>query len=126
MELSAMVLKRIKQNVEDYIKEEIEEAIITVPAYFNDKQRSDTKKAAQIAGLKVERLINEPSAAALAYRLSYGKEDKSLLVFDFGGGTLDLSYVECFENVIEIVAVVGDNYLGGDDIDQAIAAEFCR
>lgn len=126
MELSAMVLEQIKRNAEFFLKEEIEEAVITVPAYFNDKQRSDTRKAAQIAGLKAERLINEPSAAALAYRKEYGKEDKTLLVFDFGGGTLDLSYVECFDNVIEIIAVAGDNHLGGDDIDQAIGVYFCR
>lgn len=126
MELSAMVLEKMKRNAQRYLKEEITEAVITVPAYFNDKQRSDTKKAAQIAGLYVERLINEPSAAALAYRMQYGEEDKSLLVFDFGGGTLDLSYVECFENIIEIVAVAGDNYLGGDDIDRLIAEYFCR
>lgn len=126
MELSAMVLKRIRQNAEYVLKEEVEEAIITVPAYFNDRQRNDTKKAAKIAGLHVERLINEPSAAALAYRLDYGEEDKTLLVFDFGGGTLDLSYVECFDNIIEIVAVAGDNYLGGDDIDQRIAEYFCE
>ena len=91
MELSAMILERIKRNAEFYLQEEIEEAVITVPAYFNDKQRSDTRKAAQIAGLKAERLINEPSAAALAYRREYGEEDRTLLVFDFGGGTLDLS-----------------------------------
>ena len=121
-----MVLEQIKRNAEFFLKEEIEEAVITVPAYFNDKQRSDTKKAAQIAGLKVDRLINEPSAAALAYRMEYGEEDRTLLVFDFGGGTLDLSYVECFDNVIEIIAVAGDNHLGGDDIDQAISEYFCR
>lgn len=126
MELSAMVLEQIKRNAEFFLKEEIEEAVITVPAYFNDKQRSDTKKAAQIAGLKVDRLINEPSAAALAYRREQGEEDRTLLVFDFGGGTLDLSYVECFDNVIEIIAVAGDNHLGGDDIDQAILEYFCR
>lgn len=126
MELSAMVLEQIKRNAEFFLKEEIEEAIVTVPAYFNDKQRSDTKKAAQIAGLKAERLINEPSAAALAYRTQYGEEDKTLLIFDFGGGTLDLSYVECFDNVIEIIAVAGDNHLGGDDIDQAVLDYFCR
>ena len=126
LELSAMVLERIKQNGEFFLKEEIEEAIITVPAYFNDKQRSDTKKAAKIAGLSVDRLINEPSAAALAYRMEYGEEDKTLLVFDFGGGTLDLSYVECFDNIIEIVAVAGDNYLGGDDIDSLIVQYFCQ
>lgn len=99
MELSAMVLERIRRNAEHVLMEPVEEAIITVPAYFNDKQRSDTKKAAQIAGIHVERLINEPSAAALAYRMEYADEDKSLLIFDFGGGTLDLSYVECFDNV---------------------------
>lgn len=126
MELSAMVLERIKQNAEYFLKEEIEEAVITVPAYFNDKQRSDTKKAAKIAGLSVKRLINEPSAAALAYRTQYGEKDQTLLVFDFGGGTLDLSYVECFDNIIEIVAVAGDNYLGGDDIDRLIAEYFCK
>lgn len=126
MELSAMVLAQIRENAERFFGEEIQEAVITVPAYFNDKQRSDTKKAAQIAGLKVERLINEPSAAALAYRMAHGDEDKSLLVFDFGGGTLDLSYVECFDNVIEIIAVAGDNFLGGDDIDRLIAGYFCR
>lgn len=126
MELSAMVLERIRKNAEYVLKEEIEEAIITVPAYFNDKQRSDTKKAAQIAGLRADRLINEPSAAALAYQMKYGQEEKTLLVFDFGGGTLDLSYVECFDNVIEIIAVAGDNHLGGDDIDRAIGDYFCR
>ena len=156
MELSAMVLERIRRNAEFALGEEIEEAIITVPAYFNDKQRSDTKKAAQIAGLKADRLINEPSAAALAYRMGQGMNqelyvktasdrdgnslpdrnepseykndlpDQSLLVFDFGGGTLDLSYVECFDNVIEIIAVAGDNALGGDDIDHLMAEHFCE
>lgn len=126
MELSAMVLERIKRNAEYYLNETIDEAIITVPAYFNDKQRNDTKKAAKIAGLKADRLINEPSAAALAYRMQYSKNDMTLLVFDFGGGTLDLSYVECFENIIEIVAVTGDNHLGGDDIDLLIAKYFCN
>lgn len=142
VELSALVLQRIKVNAENFLKEEIEEAIITVPAYFNDRQRADTKKAAQIAGLNVERLINEPSAAALAYRqIIYddaerskegelaGEEtvmfDTNLIVFDFGGGTLDLSYVECFDNIIEILAVTGDNRLGGDDIDRLIAEYFC-
>ena len=126
MELSAMVLERLKRNAERVLQEEVEEAIVTVPAYFNDKQRSDTKKAAQVAGLRVERLINEPSAAALAYRMAVGEEDRTLIVFDFGGGTLDLSYVECFDNVIEIVAVAGDNHLGGDDIDRAIQSHFCK
>ncbi len=123
-ELSAMVLKKIKEDVESRLGEQIEEAIITVPAYFNDNQRSATKKAAALAGLNVQRLINEPSAAALAYRMEKGAEDISLLVFDFGGGTLDISLVECFDNIIEIIAIVGDNHLGGDDIDYAIA-KYC-
>lgn len=126
MELSAVMLKKIKEYAEAFLGEPVEEAIITVPAYFNDKQRSDTKKAAQIAGLKADRLINEPSAAALAYRMEQNTEDRCLLVFDFGGGTLDLSYVECFDNVIEIIAVAGDNALGGDDIDRLMAEYFCR
>lgn len=130
--LSSMVLKILKDCVEAELGEEIEEAIITVPAYFNDCQRSDTKKAAQLAGLKVERLINEPSAAALYYMFhKYGEhidqmEELNLLVFDFGGGTLDLSYVECFENIVEIVAVAGNNHLGGDDIDQCIMDYLCQ
>lgn len=124
-ELSAMVLAQIKQDAERFLGEEIEEAVITVPAYFNDKQRSDTKKAAQLAGLSVKRLINEPSAAALAYRMEKEKEDTTLLIFDFGGGTLDLSLVECFDDVVEIIAVAGDNHLGGDDIDNAIVQWFC-
>lgn len=124
-ELSAVVLKKIKQDAEAYLGEEIQEAIVTVPAYFNDKQRSDTKKAAQLAGLCVKRLINEPSAAALAYSFNTQKEEMTILVFDFGGGTLDLSLVECFDNVVEIVGVVGDNHLGGDDIDFCIAQWFC-
>lgn len=126
MELSAVILKEIKEYAEAFLGEPVEEAIITVPAYFHDKQRSDTKKAAQIAGLKVDRLINEPSAAALAYRMKQSEGDKRLLVFDFGGGTLDLSCVECFDNVIEIIAVAGDNGLGGDDIDRLMAEHFCR
>ena len=134
--LSSMVLKLLKDSIEEELGEEIEEAVITVPAYFNDKQRSDTKKAAILAGLNVERLINEPSAAALYYMISKysgqnGKintnnlEDTNLLVFDFGGGTLDLSYVECFENIVEIVAVAGNNHLGGDDIDKCIMEYLC-
>lgn len=126
VDFSAMVLTQIKNNAEAYFSEAIEEAIISVPAYFNEQQRSDTKKAAKIAGLKVERLINEPSAAALAYRMKQPEKPQNLLVFDFGGGTLDLSLVECFDNIIEIVAIVGDNHLGGDNIDQAIAGYWCN
>lgn len=126
VDFSAMVLAQIKSNAEAFLGEPVEEAIISVPAYFNDQQRSDTKKAAKIAGLKVERLINEPSAAALAYRMERREQSQNLLVFDFGGGTLDLSLVECFGNMIEIVAIVGDNHLGGDDIDKAIVGYWCR
>lgn len=126
LELSAFVLSELKMAAENYLKEEIEEAVITVPAYFNDKQRSDTKKAAQLAGLHVERLINEPSAAALAYQMASGQTENNLIVFDFGGGTLDLSYMECFDNVIEIVAVAGDNLLGGDDVDACIYEYVCK
>ena len=125
-ELSAFVLSELKATAEHFLQEEIEEAVITVPAYFNDKQRGDTKKAAQLAGLHVERLINEPSAAALAYQKISGQTERNLVVFDFGGGTLDLSYVECFDNVIEIVAVAGDNLLGGDDVDACIYEYVCR
>lgn len=126
VDFSAMVLSKIKSNVELHMGETVDEAIISVPAYFNDRQRSDTKKAAKIAGLKVERLINEPSAAALAYRLEHTKDSQNLLVFDFGGGTLDLSLVECFGNIIEIIAIVGDNHLGGNDIDEAVARYWCK
>lgn len=125
VDFSAMILKKIKENAEAYLNEEISEAIISVPAYFNDRQRSDTKKAARLAGLKVERLINEPSAAALEYHMNSEGEMQNLIVFDFGGGTLDISLVECFENITEIVAIVGDNHLGGNDIDTCIAREWC-
>lgn len=122
VQLSAMVLKYLKELAEKQMEDVITEAVITVPAYFNDRQRSDTQKAAKIAGLKVERLINEPSVAALAYLYEKGEAELNLLVFDFGGGTLDLSYVECFDNVIEIIAVSGNNRLGGDDVDASIFA----
>lgn len=125
VDFSAMVLKKIKENAQMYLNEEISEAVISVPAYFNDRQRSDTKKAAQLAGLKVERLINEPSAAALAYRMNSDGGMKTIIVFDFGGGTLDISLVECFDNITEIIAIVGDNHLGGNDIDECIAREWC-
>ena len=128
IDFSAMILRKIKENTEAYLQERngevVEEAIISVPAYFNDKQRSDTKKAAYIAGLHVERIINEPSAAALMYRMGEKNKMQNLMVFDFGGGTLDISMVECFENITEIVAIVGDNHLGGNDIDLAIAKKY--
>lgn len=125
-ELSALVLKKLKEDAEKYLGEPIEEAVISVPAYFNDMARNATKNAGKLAGLKVDRIINEPSAAALACQKRDSEEDALMLVFDFGGGTLDVSLVDCFENIIEILAVSGDNHLGGSDFDQIIAREFCR
>lgn len=125
-ELSALVLKKLKEDAENYLGEPVEEAVISVPAYFNDMARTATKNAGALAGLKVDRIINEPSAAALACQERSMEEEANILVFDFGGGTLDVSLVECFDNVIEIVAISGDNKLGGNDFDEAIAMEFCR
>ncbi|MBS5703172.1 MAG: molecular chaperone HscC [Butyricicoccus pullicaecorum] len=125
IELSAFVLRRLKEDAEAFLGQPVEEAVISVPAYFDDNGRSATKAAGELAGFRVERIVNEPSAAALAYHK--GKdEDMSFLVFDFGGGTLDVSIVDAFSNVIEIVAVAGDNHLGGDDFNHAIAAHFCK
>lgn len=125
-ELSALVLKKLKEDAERYLGEEVEEAIISVPAYFSDMARNATKRAGTLAGLKVERIINEPSAAALAGQEQRPEEDAVSLVFDFGGGTLDVSLVECFDNVIEILAVSGDNRLGGEDFDEKIAQYFIQ
>ncbi len=125
-ELSAFVLRQLLEDARRYLGEDVEEAVISVPAYFNDDQRCATKLAAQLAGLTVKRLINEPSAAALYHRYSTRSGDSQMMIVDFGGGTLDVSIVDCFENIIEITAIAGDNRLGGDDIDRAIAAHFCR
>lgn len=125
-ELSALILRQLYEDARAYLGQEIEEAVISVPAYFDDNQRNATKLAAQLAGIPAKRLINEPSAAALRYNLGVTYGDSRLMILDFGGGTLDVSIVECFENVIEIVAIAGDNRLGGDDIDRAIAEYFCR
>lgn len=125
-ELSALILRQLYEDAGAYLGQEIEEAVISVPAYFDDNQRNATKLAAQLAGIPAKRLINEPSAAALCYNLGVTYGDSRLMILDFGGGTLDVSIVECFENIIEIVAIAGDNRLGGDDIDQAIAEHFCR
>lgn len=130
-ELSALVLRKLKEDAERYLGERVEEAVISVPAYFNDMARKATKDAGILAGLHVERIVNEPSAAALACRgiKEEGKveeNDETLLVFDFGGGTLDVSLVDCFDNVIEIVSVSGNNRLGGSDFDRAIAEQFCE
>lgn len=125
-ELSAFVLKKLVEDAERYLGEKVEEAIISVPAYFNDMARNATKRAGKLAGLKVERIINEPSAAALACQVKSKEEDATMLVFDFGGGTLDVSLVDCFDNVVEILAVSGDNQLGGQDFDDVIAMHFVR
>ncbi len=126
-EISAMVLQKLKQTAEDYLGEKVTEAVITVPAYFNDSQRQATKDAGQIAGLEVKRIINEPTAASLAYGLDKKQEGK-IAVFDLGGGTFDVSILEVGDGVFEVKATHGDTHLGGDDFDQAIidhmAAEF--
>src|SRR5246500_3102033 len=118
-QISAMILQKLKKAAEDYLGEKVTEAVITVPAYFNDAQRQATKDAGQIAGLTVKRIINEPTAAALAYGLDKKKNEK-IAVFDFGGGTFDISILEVGENVVEVLATNGDTHLGGDNIDQTI------
>jgi len=118
-EISAMVLQKLKSDAEDKVGEDIGQAVITVPAYFDDSQRQATKDAGKIAGLEVQRIINEPTAAALAYGFDKNK-DENIVVYDFGGGTFDVSVLEVSEDTIEVQATSGDNYLGGDDIDQAI------
>ncbi len=118
-EISAMVLQKLKSAAEDYLGEKVEKAVITVPAYFNDSQRQATKDAGKIAGLEVERLVNEPTAAALAYGLDK-KTDQTIAVYDFGGGTFDISILEVGEGVVEVKSTNGDTHLGGDNIDQVI------
>lgn len=122
-ELSALVLRSLKEDAEHFLKEPVEEAVISVPAYFNDDKRIATKNAGALAGLKVERLINEPSAVALKHHLE-NEEMENFLIFDLGGGTLDVSMVEAFDNMVEIRAVSGDNYLGGKDFNELIAEYF--
>ena len=124
-ELSALVLKQLKADAELALGHPVGEAVISVPAYFNDKQRAATRNAGLLAGLKVERLINEPSAAALAYHVDKSDVEEMFIVFDFGGGTLDVSLVDAFENVIEIQAISGDNRLGGKDFNTLIAYDIC-
>jgi len=118
-EISAMVLQKLKQAAEDYLGQKVEKAVITVPAYFNDSQRQATKDAGKIAGLEVERLVNEPTAAALAYGLDK-KTDQVIAVYDFGGGTFDISILEVGEGVVEVKSTNGDTHLGGDNVDHAI------
>ncbi|AXT55758.1 molecular chaperone DnaK [Aquimarina sp. MMG015] len=119
-ELSAMTLQKMKKTAEDYLGQDVTRAVITVPAYFNDAQRQATKEAGEIAGLKVERIINEPTAAALAYGLDKKGTDQKIVVFDFGGGTHDVSILELGDGVFEVLSTDGDTHLGGDDVDQKI------
>ena len=119
-EISAMVLQKMKKTAEDYLGHEVTEAVITVPAYFNDAQRQATKEAGEIAGLKVKRIINEPTAAALAYGLDKKAQDMKIVVFDCGGGTHDVSILELGDGVFEVLSTDGDTHLGGDDFDQVI------
>jgi len=119
-EISAMVLQKMKKTAEDYLGQEVKEAVITVPAYFNDSQRQATKEAGEIAGLKVSRIINEPTAAALAYGLDKSGADKKIAVYDLGGGTFDISILEIGDGVFEVLSTNGDTHLGGDDFDQVI------
>ena len=120
-EISAMVLQKMKKTAEDYLGQDVSEAVVTVPAYFNDAQRQATKEAGEIAGLKVSRIINEPTAAALAYGLDKANDDKKIVVFDFGGGTHDVSILELGDGVFEVLATDGDTHLGGgDDVDEKI------
>ncbi|MAU31137.1 MAG: molecular chaperone DnaK [Flavobacteriaceae bacterium] len=119
-ELSAMILQKMKKTAEDYLGASVEEAVITVPAYFNDAQRQATKEAGEISGLKVKRIINEPTSAALAYGLDKKGQDQKIVVFDFGGGTHDVSILELGDGVFEVLSTDGDTHLGGDDVDQKI------
>ncbi len=119
-QISAEVLRKMKKTAEDYLGEEVTEAVITVPAYFNDAQRQATKEAGEIAGLKVMRIINEPTAAALAYGLDKKGIDQKIAVYDLGGGTFDISVLELGDGVFEVLSTNGDTHLGGDDFDQVI------
>src|SRR5881392_4165446 len=125
-EISARVLMKLKRDAESYLGEDITDAVITVPAYFNDAQRQATKEAGQIAGLNVLRIVNEPTAAALAYGLDKGEKEQTILVFDLGGGTFDVSLLEIGDGVIEVKATSGDNHLGGDDWDERIVAHLVK
>ena len=125
-EISARILQKLKRDAESYLGETVTDAVITVPAYFNDAQRQATKEAGEIAGLNVLRIINEPTAAALAYGLDKGDKEQTILVFDLGGGTFDVSLLEIGEGVVEVKATNGDNHLGGDDWDQALVDHLVK
>lgn len=125
-ELSALVIRSLKQAAEDYLQESVSEAVISVPAYFNDTQRKATKRAGELAGLKVERLINEPTAAAVAYGMHNQEDETKFLIFDLGGGTFDVSIVELFDSIMEVKAIAGDNYLGGNDFSDLLVELFLQ
>lgn len=125
-ELSSFVLRALKEDAEHYLGEEVKEAVISVPAYFDDKRRKATKRAGELAGLKVERMISEPTAAAVAYGLYDKTRDTRFLVFDLGGGTFDVSVLELYHNILEVRAVAGDNYLGGEDFTEVMAKLFLQ
>ena len=129
-EISAMILQKMKKTAEDYLGQEVTDAVITVPAYFSDSQRQATKEAGEIAGLNVKRIINEPTAAALAYGLDKKSQDLKIAVFDLGGGTFDISILELGDGVFEVKSTNGDTHLGGDDFDHLIidwmAEEFLK
>lgn len=125
-ELSSMVLRSLKEDAENYLGVEITEAVISVPAYFDDKRRKATRRAGELAGLKVERMISEPTAAAVAYGLYDKTQDTRFLVFDLGGGTFDVSILELYHNILEVRAVAGDNYLGGEDFTEVMAKLFLQ
>lgn len=119
-EISAIILQKMKKTAEDYLGAEVTDAVITVPAYFSDAQRQATKEAGEIAGLKVQRIVNEPTAAALAYGLDKSHKDMKIAVFDLGGGTFDISILELGDGVFEVLSTNGDTHLGGDDFDHVI------
>src|SRR6476620_5774052 len=125
-EISARVLGKLKRDAESYLGEPVVDAVITVPAYFNDSQRQATKEAGEIAGLNVLRIVNEPTAAALAYGLDKGEKEQTILVFDLGGGTFDVSLLEIGDGVVEVRATSGDNHLGGDDWDQRVVDHLVK
>ena len=125
-ELSSLVLKSLKEDAEHYLGCTIEEAVISVPAYFNDAQRKATKKAGELAGFVVERIVSEPTAAAIAYGLDKKNADTKFLVFDLGGGTFDVSILELYQNIMEVRAVAGDNFLGGEDFTTVLEQMFLR
>ena len=125
-ELSSLVLRSLKEDAESFLGQEVTEAVISVPAYFDDKRRKATKRAGELAGLKVERMISEPTAAAVAYGLYDKTRDTRFLVFDLGGGTFDVSILELYHNILEVRAVAGDNYLGGEDFTEVMAKVFLQ